>query len=258
MPNREKRPREQDVEFVGSQGHTLAARLHLPPERAKGSILLAHCFSCSKDLHTLTRLTKGLVADGYAALRFDFTGLGDSAGEFATTSVTSNVADLTRAAVTLIEMGFGPCGMIGHSLGGAASILAAHRLKTIRSLVTIGAPADVDHVTHLFEGQVRQLRTEGRATVSIGGRTFDLDAQFLHDLEQHDVLADVAELGRPFCSIHARDDDVVGFDNAERLHAAAREPKRLVALETGGHLFADRDAADQLLSAVLDWFSASL
>lgn len=258
MPYSDDRPPERDIEFIGSQGHPLAARLHLPPERAKGSILLAHCFSCSKDLHTITRLTGGLLADGYAALRFDFAGLGESGGDFAETSVSANVADLTRAAVTLIEMGFGPCGMIGHSLGGAAAVLAAEKLKTVRSLVTIGAPADVAHVTHLFADQVDSLESEGRAIVTIAGRSFELNADFIHDLERHDVLARAAALGRPFCSIHARDDDIVGFDNAERLQAAAAEPKRLVALETGGHLFTDRDAADALLGAVLDWFSSTL
>ncbi|MEA5558005.1 alpha/beta hydrolase family protein [Nodularia spumigena] len=258
MAYSDDRPPEQTIEFVGSQGHALAGRLHLPPERAKGAILLAHCFSCSKDLHTMTRLSKGLVDAGYAALRFDFTGLGDSGGDFAETSVSANVTDLTRAAVTLIEMGFGPCGLIGHSLGGAAAVLAAHRLKTVRSLVTIGAPADVEHVTHLFADRVDDLRSRGRATVSIGGRAFDLDAGFLDDLDRHDVLAEAADLGRPYCVIHARDDDIVGFDNAVRLHAAARDPKQLVALETGGHLFAARAAADEVVEAVVDWFDRTL
>ncbi len=258
MGHSDQRPAEQTVEFTGSQGHSIAARLHLPPERARGSILLAHCFTCSKDLHTMTRLTSGLVADGYAAMRFDFTGLGDSGGDFAETSVSANVADLTRAAVTLIELGFGPCGLIGHSLGGAAAVLTAHRLKTVRSLITIGAPAEVAHVTHLFGDRVEELVSKGRATVSIGGRAFELDADFLRDLDRHDVLARAAELQRPFCSIHARDDEVVGFDNAVRLQAAAHEPKRLVAIDAGGHLFADRGAADQLLGAVLDWFELTL
>ena len=206
----------------------------------------------------MTRLTRGLVAEGYAAMRFDFTGLGDSGGDFAETSVSANVADLTRAAMTLVEMGFGPCGMIGHSLGGAAAVLAAHRLKTVRSLVTIGAPADVSHVTHLFADQLETLQNEGRATVNIAGRSFDLNAEFVEDLDRHDVLARAAELDRPFCSIHARDDEIVGFDNAVQLQEAAVEPKRLVALDTGGHLFADRRAAEELAEAVLGWFDSTL
>jgi putative redox protein len=250
--------RIEDVTIIGSQGHRLAARLHRPVGPARGSILLAHCFTCSKDLHTMTRLSSGLADAGYAALRFDFTGLGESGGDFARTSVSANVSDLTRAAVTLIERGFGPCGLVGHSLGGAASILAAHRLKTVRSLVTIGAPADVAHVTHLFTGELDELATEGRATVTIAGRSFELDAGFLQDLRAHDVLAAVTALGRPYCTVHARDDGIVGFDNAERLQAAAHEPKALIAFERGGHLFGERSVAEEMVAAVVDWFERTL
>lgn len=248
----------QDVTIIGSQGHRLAATLHRPPSRAKGSILLAHCFTCSKDLHTMTRLTAGLVDEGYAALRFDFTGLGHSGGDFAETSVSANVSDLARAAATLIEMGFGPCGMIGHSLGGAAAILAAGRLKTVRSLITIGAPSDVTHVTNLFAGDLDELEREGRATVTIGGRSFELNAGFVEDLERHDVLSSASSLDRPYCTVHARDDTVVTFDNAERLNRAATEPKRLVALASGGHLFTDKAAAEEVLVAVTTWFNETL
>ena len=206
----------------------------------------------------MTRLASGLTEAGYATLRFDFTGLGESAGDFSETSVSANVSDLTRAATTLIEMGFGPCGLIGHSLGGAASLLAASRLKTVRSLVTIGAPASTEHVTHLFAEQVDELVRDGRATVSIGGREFDLNAEFVHDLATHDVLGAAADLGRPYLTIHARDDDVVPFEDGEALHQAAADPKRLSAPAGGGHLFASRAAAAALLSDVVDWFDGSL
>lgn len=255
MPGAEQ---TQDVSIIGGQGHHLSATLHRPDSPAKGSILLAHCFTCSQDLHTMTRLTTGLAEAGYAALRFDFTGLGRSGGEFAETSVSANVSDLTRAATTLIQMGFGPCGLIGHSLGGSAAILAAARLKTVRSVVTIGAPADVDHVTHLFADEVDELKRDGRARVVIGGRSFELNAGFVDDLERHDVLANVRDLGRPYCTIHAKDDEVVDFDNARRLHEAAAEPKRLVALESGGHLFTPRAEAEKVLDAVVAWFDETL
>ncbi len=251
-------PTVDDVTIVGSQGHRLAAKLTRPVEAAKGSILLAHCFTCSKDLHTMTRLAAGLGEAGYAALRFDFTGLGESDGEFAETSVSANVSDLTRAAATLIEMGFGPCGLIGHSLGGAASLLAASRLKTVRSLVTIGAPATTNHVTHLFADDVDDLLAIGRATVTIAGRSFELNADFVHDLGTHDVLDETASLDRPYLIVHARDDQVVAFENAERLHAAAREPKRLAAFDQGGHLFANRTVAEDLLTTIVAWFDETL
>jgi putative redox protein len=243
---------------MGSQGHELSGRLHHPSGPARGSVLLAHCFTCSKDLHTMTRLASGLADAGYAALRFDFTGLGESGGDFASTSVSANVSDLARAAVALLERGYGPCGLIGHSLGGAAAVLAASRLKTVRSLVTIGAPADVSHVTALFASELDDLHTEGRATVTIAGRCFDLDVGFIHDLDRHDVLEAVGDLDRPYCIVHAADDTVVPIDNARRLFAAAEAPRRLVTLEEGDHLLGSRSAAEKALAAILSWFSDTL
>ena len=161
--------------FIGSHGTTLSGRLHTPVGPAKGSVLLAHCFTCSKDLHTMTRLATGLSEAGYAALRFDFTGLGESGGDFAQSSVSANVVDLTRASATLIKAGFGPCALIGHSLGGAASILATHRLKTVQTLVTLAAPSTTTHVKHLFSDQLAELAATGRAKVTIGGRSFELE-----------------------------------------------------------------------------------
>ncbi|MEM7272366.1 MAG: alpha/beta hydrolase [Actinomycetota bacterium] len=245
-------------EFVGSQGATLSGRLHRPTGTVKGAVLLAHCFTCSKDLHTMTRLARGLADGGYVAMRFDFTGLGESEGDFAETSVSANVADLTRAAASLIQAGFGPCGLMGHSLGGAAAILAAHRLKTVRSLVTLAAPADTGHVRHLFAEQLPTLHAGQPATINIADRPFDLNPEFVTDLTRHDVTKRLSQLGRPYCAIHAVDDDIVGFDNAERLHRAAADPKRLVALDEGGHMFTKPAAATEVLSAALQWFDGTL
>ncbi|MEM7326030.1 MAG: alpha/beta hydrolase [Actinomycetota bacterium] len=248
----------EPFDFVGSQGVTLSGRLHRPDGQAKGSVLLAHCFTCSKDLNTMTRLAKGLAAGGYAALRFDFTGLGESEGDFAETSVSANVADLTRAAASLIQAGFGPCGLMGHSLGGAAALLAAHRLKTVRSLITLAAPADAGHVRHLFSDQLADLDAGNPATIRIADRPFTLNPTFVSDLGAHDVAARASQLGRPYCVIHATDDAVVGYNNAERLYAAAGAPKKLVTLAAGGHMFASRSAADEVLDATLAWFDGTL
>ncbi len=242
-------PEPEEIRFVGSQGHELAGVLHRTPERAKGCVLLAHCFTCSKDLFTMTRLAKGLAENGYAALRFDFTGRGESGGDFKTKTVSGNVSDIVRAATALIEMGFGPCALIGHSLGGAASVLAAHKLKTVTSLITIGAPSDVEHIRHLLSDDGSEVR--------IGERRFDLCPTFLEDLENHDVLEAAAELNRPYLVVHSRDDDVVEFENGEALFAAAKEPKQLFALETGGHLLAKRSAADEAFVPILGWLNAS-
>jgi fermentation-respiration switch protein FrsA (DUF1100 family) len=251
------KPVQRDVEFVGSQGHQLAGKLHLPAEKAKGSVLMAHCFTCSKDIHTMTRLADGMTEAGYATMRFDFTGRGESGGDFETKTLSGNVSDVTRAAATLIEMGYGPCAALGHSLGGAAVVLAAAKLKTVRSVITLGAPSDATHVSHLFSAQVDELRNEGRAEVCISGRSFYLQKQFLDDLETHDILSTAAALNRPHLVIHTRDDDVVGFDNGEALYAAAGDHGQMLALDTGGHLLEPRPAAEAALTAVVEFLDAN-
>lgn len=206
----------------------------------------------------MTRLAKGLANAGYAALRFDFTGIGDSGGDFREKTVSANVSDLSRAAASLITEGFGPCAMIGHSLGGAAAILAAERLKTVRSLVTIGAPSDPLHVRHLFDDDLDTLAADGVACVTISGRKFDLEQGFVDDLSNHNVLEAAAALGRPYMVIHADDDDVVGIEHGEALFNAANEPKRFERLATGGHMLGPRAASDAALAAILSWYDETL
>lgn len=206
----------------------------------------------------MTRLANGLAAAGYAAMRFDFTGIGESGGDFAEKTVSANVSDLTRAAASLIEVGFGPCAMIGHSLGGAAAILAAERVKTVRSLATIGAPSDPLHVRNLFDDDLGTLAVEGRTCVTIAGRQFDLEQGFVDDLSNHDVLEAASKLGRPYLVIHADDDDVVSVQHGEALYAAAAEPKRFERLASGGHMLGPKAAADTARAAIIEWFDTTL
>ena len=252
------RPETEEIRFVGGNGVELVGILHRPVERARGSVLMAHCFTCSKDIHTMTRLARALTEVGFAAFRFDFTGLGDSEGDFAKKTLSGNVSDVTRAATTLVEMGFGPCGLLGHSLGGAAALLAASRVKTVRSLVTVSAPSDATHVTHLLSGSEDEILENGRAHVNIGGRTFELEAGFLHDIATHDVLDAVRDLDVPYMVVHADDDTVVPVTEGEHLFAAAPGHKRFARPATGGHLFGGRPAADQLADDVTAWFSETL
>ena len=205
----------------------------------------------------MVRLAKGLADAGYAVLRFDFTGLGESGGDFAEQTVSANVGDLTRAATALIERGFGPCVLIGHSLGGAASLLAAERLKTVESVVTIGAPSSVEHVTHLFEEQLPTMEADGCAVVTIGGRSFELERGFLDDLTNHSVLEAAAGLGRPYLVIHARDDETVDFGEGLALFEAAKEPKRMLSLDRGGHLLGPIAAANQVLETIVEWLDTN-
>lgn len=246
------------LHFSGSTGAQLSGVLHRPEGAARGSVLLAHCFTCSKDLHTMTRLARGLSDAGYAVLRFDFTGLGDSAGEFSATTVSHNVRDLTAAATALIGRGYGPCGLLGHSLGGAASLLAAGRLKTVRSVVVLGAPASPDHVRRLFVDHEERIQRDGEAVVAIGGRSFPIAASFLDDLASHDEAADVAALGRPLLVIHAIEDEVVDITEGERIFAAAQQPKGFHPLLRGDHLLTDRAVADEVLDEATRWFDRTL
>lgn len=206
----------------------------------------------------MTRLAKALTDEGFAAFRFDFTGLGDSDGDFAKKTLSGNVSDVSRAATALVEMGFGPCGLLGHSLGGVAALLAAHKLKTVRSVVTISAPSDATHVKHLLDGTEQDFADDGRADVTIGGRTFELEIGFLQDLETHDVLDAVRDLDRPYMVVHADDDNVVSVSEGERLHAAAPRLKEFARYPTGGHLFTNRAAADRLADDVTAWFAKTL
>lgn len=252
------RPKTEEITFIGSNGHELTGVLHRPPQRATGSVLMAHCFSCSKDLHTMTRLANALSDAGLAAFRFDFTGLGDSGGDFAKKTLSGNVTDVVRAATTLVEMGFGPCGLLGHSLGGAAVLLASQKLKTVRSVVTIAAPADANHVRHLFADGEDEILANGVADVSIGGRVFSLEAAFLHDIETHDVLDAVRGLERPYMVLHAEDDTTVPMTDAERLYEAAAGEKKLTRMATGGHLFSNPNDAAAMAKEVNTWFAESL
>ena len=252
------RPETEEITFIGHGGHELTGVLHRPPQRAFGSVLMAHCFTCSKDLHTMTRLANALSEAGLAAFRFDFTGLGDSEGDFSKKTLSGNVTDIVRAATKLIQLGFGPCGILGHSLGGTAVLLAAKNLKTVRSIATIASPAEAGHVRHLLAEDEDDLLARGIADVSIGGRVFTLEAAFIHDLKTHDVLDAVRDLGRPYLTVHAEDDTTVSIHDAEELHEAATGEKKLVRMATGGHLFGNRDAAHEMAGHVTDWFTATL
>lgn len=248
----------EELSFPGSSGTPLAGVLHLPDGGTHGSILLAHCFTCSKDLHTMTRLARGLSEAGYAVLRFDFTGLGDSGGEFSETTVSTSVRDLVRAATALVERGYGPCGMVGHSLGGAATLLAARRLHTVRSVAVVGAPSTPDHIRRLLTDHEEDIRRDGEAVVSIGGRPFPIALAFLEDLAAHDEAGDVARLGRPLLVVHAVDDAEVDVTEGEAIFAAAAQPKAFEPVLDADHLLTSKASADTVLEILTGWFDRTL
>lgn len=239
------------MRFVGSGGHELAALVRRPAGEVRGSILMAHCFTCSKDLHTTTRLARALADAGWVSFAFDFTGLGGSDGDFAATTVSTNVGDLRRAALTMLENRIGPCLLLGHSLGGAAAVLAAASLKTVDGVICVASPADVGHIRHLLPADADE-RVD-RFAVDVGGRAFRLDPGFLEDLDTHSVLDAAAALERPMLVVEAGADAVVGRAQTRALAAAAGA--EIAVVEGADHLFTGIDHARNLADIVVEWAS---
>ncbi|MEO1037944.1 MAG: bifunctional alpha/beta hydrolase/OsmC family protein [Pseudomonadota bacterium] len=241
------------VTFTGSLGETLAARLDLPTGKPRAYALFAHCFSCSKDVLAASRISRGLAERGIAVLRFDFTGLGQSEGDFANTNFTSNVQDLVQAAAFLRKAHEAPSLLIGHSLGGAAVIAAAGDIPEVQALVTLGAPADADHVTHNFGGQLAEIEKTGEAEVSLGGRPFRIRKQFLDDISGRKLDDVLAGLRIPVLIAHAPRDETVGVENATRLFVAARHPKSFLSLDDADHLISNPADSAHAASVIAAW-----
>ncbi len=241
------------VTFTGSQGTPLAAKLDRPLGSPKAFALFAHCFSCSKDIFAAARISQALTAHGFAVLRFDFTGLGHSDGDFANTNFSSNVDDLARAVDYLRAEHAAPSVMIGHSLGGAATIIAAGAVPELRAVVTIGAPADTEHVTHNFIEHVPEIEAKGEAQVQLGGRPFTIRKQFLEDLKAHRVTDAVAGLKKPLLVMHAPLDQTVGIDNATALFVGAKHPKSFISLDSADHLLTAKADAIYAADVIAAW-----
>lgn len=234
-------PQTRRVEFPGAHGHRLAGRLEQPSGPTTGSALFAHCFTCSKDLKAVREISRRLARRGLAVLRFDFTGLGESEGDFADTDFSSNLDDLVAAAAFLEREVGGPHLLIGHSLGGTAVLAAAGRIETTRAVATIAAPSDTEHLRDLLLTKEPDLAHRETAEVQIGGRPFPITKRLLEDLAQHSVEDAVAQLDHPLLILHSPEDQIVGLDHAHRLFEVARHPKSLIALEGADHLLLERE-----------------
>lgn len=245
--------RTERVEFTGSQGDTLAARMEWPAGTPRAYALFAHCFSCSKDIFAANRIARQLAAHGYAVLRFDFTGLGHSEGDFANTNFSSNVEDLLAAARFVESEYAAPALLIGHSLGGAAVIAAASALPGIRAVATLGAPSDAAHVAHQFSASIDEIEQEGIAEVSLGGRPFTIKRQFLEDIKGHTLEDTLANLRKPLLIAHSPTDATVGIDNASRLFLAAKHPKSFVSLDGADHLLTREEDAVFAADIIASW-----
>ena len=247
-------PRHEPVTFPGSAGDELSARLDLPAHDPRAYALFAHCFTCSKDLAAATRISRGLVAEGFGVLRFDFTGLGASGGEFANTTFSSNVEDLVRAAAMLRDRYQPPALLVGHSLGGAAVLVAARRIPEAGAVATIGAPFDPAHIRHLFPGEaLAQLDRGEEIDVVLAGRTFRVRSSLLDDANAQNLGHALAELRRPLLVFHSPIDEIVGVDHARRIFDAARHPKSFVSLDGADHLLRRPEDAAYVATVLAAW-----
>lgn len=248
----------ESITFRGWHGAALAGVLHRA-ENPKGGLLLAHCFTCSKNLAVNTRLANGLAEAGYHVLRFDFTGIGESGGEFERSTFVANVGDLVAASQWLIDHKLGPCAMVGHSLGGAATLIAASKVRPVRAVAVIGAPSRADHIKRLIDPEAQSRASiEGHVFTVIAGRTFPVSQQLLDDLDRYDHEHAIAGLGKPILVLHSPEDEIVPVSEGERIFAKAAQPKAFEPLLGADHLLTKPEhsaAASRLLAS---WFDRTL
>jgi len=241
------------IGFKGRGGQELAARLDRPKGPVVAYALFAHCFTCSKDVLAVSRIAKNLAEHGIATLRFDFTGLGRSEGDFANETFSSNVEDLVAAADYLRANLEAPKILIGHSLGGAAVLAAAGRIESAKAVATIGAPADPAHVAHLFEKRIADIEANESATVTLMGRSFTVKKSFLDDIAQQKQEERIASLRKALLVMHSPVDTVVGIENAAAIFKAAKHPKSFVSLDDADHLMTKPEDAVYAADVLAAW-----
>ena len=246
--------KSQKLTFPSASGEMLAGRLELPAAgKPEAYALFAHCFTCTKDIFSASRIAGALAESGIAVLRFDFTGLGHSEGEFANTNFSSNVADLLAAADFLRQEREAPKILIGHSLGGAAILSAAPQVPEANAVVTIGAPADPSHVQHLFQEARPEIESQGEAEVLLSGRTFRIQKQFLEDIENQKLESHIGNLRKALLVFHAPHDKTVEIDNARQIFMAAKHPKSFISLDDADHLLTNKADGRYVASVLASW-----
>jgi putative redox protein len=239
--------------FPNSKGEQLAATLDMPLGPPMAYALFAHCFTCGKDNLAAKRIAEQLAIHGIATLRFDFTGLGSSEGEFANTHFSSNVDDLVAAADHLRKQHSAPAILIGHSLGGCAVLAASHRIAEARAVVTIAAPYDPSHVAGLFKDQVAAIREQGAVNVRLAGRPFTIRREFLDDVAEKKLDACLADLRKALLVFHSPTDALVGIENASHIFGAAKHPKSFVSLAGADHLLSQKSDALYVANVIAAW-----
>ena len=245
--------RAERQEFLGADGQKLAARLDAPDGDIKAYAVFAHCFTCGKDVFAASRIAQALTEHGIAVLRFDFTGLGASEGDFANTNFSSNVADLVAAAAYLRAQHAAPAILIGHSLGGAAVLAAAGEIAEVKAVATVAAPSDPHHVTGLFSEHLDEIARAGEAQVELAGRPFRIKQQFIEDVAEHSLQRKIAGLRRALLVLHGPNDATVGISNAMDIFVAAKHPKSFISLDSADHLLTRREDALYVANMIAAW-----
>ena len=242
--------------FENSKGVELSGRLELPiNQNPRAYAIFAHCFTCNKNLTAVKNISRALTSHGFGVLRFDFTGLGQSGGDFAETSFSSNVQDLIDVSHYLEKEYEAPKLIIGHSLGGAAAIFASKKIRSILATATIGAPSSPVHVAHLFESSLEQIKNEGHALVNIGGRSFPITNEFLKDISEKNMKEVVGDLRKPLLILHSPQDRIVGINNAAEIYAAAKHPKSFISLDGADHLLSSAEDSKYTGNVIAEWAS---
>jgi putative redox protein len=241
------------IEFKGSTGETLSAKIDLPDSDPKAYALFAHCFTCSKDLKAVGNITEALAECGIATLKFDFTGLGQSSGDFADTNFSSNVDDLVKAFEYMSSELNAPSIIIGHSLGGAAVLQASHKMPSVKAVATIAAPAEPAHVKENFEMSLDEIEEKGQAKVSLAGRPFTIKKQFIDDLEETRMRKFIHELDKALIIFHSPIDNTVGIDNASKIFIAAKHPKSFISLDKADHLLSEKEDSMYVGKVLATW-----
>lgn len=242
------------IEFTNSRGVTLSGRIEFPVnQHPKSYAIFAHCFTCNKNLTAVKNISRTLTQHGFGVLRFDFTGLGQSGGDFSNTDFSSNIEDLEDVAEFMEKEFEAPELLIGHSLGGAAAIFASKKIASIKAMVTIGAPSSPQHVQHLFKSSVEEIKEKGIANVEIGGRSFPISKQFIEDLSNQHLPEVAKSLRKPILIMHSPQDTVVEIKNAAEIYTAAKHPKSFISLEGADHLLSQKEDSIYAANVISQW-----
>ncbi len=246
--------RTKKIHFKNRNAQKLTAYLDLPIDRkATNFVLFAHCFTCTKNLTSVRNISKTLSNQGYGVFSFDFTGLGQSEGDFSETDFSGNVEDLIDAANFLEKDYQAPSLLVGHSLGGAAVLLAAKTIKSVKAVATIAAPSNPVHVKKLLQDDIQEIEKNGFATVKLAGRPFTIKKEFLDDIEKQQVESNLKGLKIAYLNLHSPQDTLVGISNAESLYKNAHHPKSFISLDGADHLLSNKKDAIYVGESIAAW-----